>query len=372
MVGVVGAVSRRPDGRETVPGRWSFPGEGSWAHHAASSLPSLRSQPLSPEPPSLRLRHRRILEVTVGSPSTPFSQNKQNEPAVAIDAHAPNVVVAGANEEIDKESCAAGDPTTCPFTDGVGVSGVYFSFDGGGLDPADVQRLERPDCLGPAACTPRWVRSAPCRTTSKPGWSPTVTRRWRSAPGRAPAAASRGQRLAAVLREPDLQLRADPERETFRGFEAIAVSRTDDVRPRRRTTPSAWRAPVIISKQSSTTFSDKEQIWADNAGEQPVLRQRLRLLGVVPQQQQGQRAPDAADRGAVARRRRHWTTTQVGPATNNGINSPARRLHRTDGQHGQRLRVRRRHPAGHRIQMMYRSTDGGAHFGGPLLVAPVV
>ena len=33
--------------------------------------------------------------VTTGSPVTPFSQNKQNEPAVAIDAHAPSVVVAG-------------------------------------------------------------------------------------------------------------------------------------------------------------------------------------------------------------------------------------------------------------------------------------
>ena len=66
--------------------------------------------------------------VNTGSPATPFPQNKQNEPTVAIDPLDPSVAIAGSNDEIDEPRCGGNE---CPFAQGIGNSGVYFSFNGG-------------------------------------------------------------------------------------------------------------------------------------------------------------------------------------------------------------------------------------------------
>jgi len=209
--------------------------------------------------------------VSIGSPAGPFSQNKQNEPALAVDANHPNILVAGANEEIDEEACNAGDPTTCPFTFGVGVSGIYFSFDSGATwTQPTYQGLTARDCvtpgtpctahLGPIGTLPKYFEAGLASDGDpalafgpRPGTNGTFS--W-----------ANGSRLYYANLTSNLNAKRD---ETFKGFEGIAVSRTDNVVAAAAGDANAWMAPVIASKQSSTTFSDKEQIWADNASSSP-------------------------------------------------------------------------------------------------------
>jgi hypothetical protein len=312
--------------------------------------------------------------VSTGSPVTPFSQNKQNEPAVAIDAHAPDVVVAGANEEIDMESCAAGDPTTCPFTPGVGVSGVYFSFTGGSswTQPTYTGLTAR-DCLGPAACT---AHPGPIGTL--PGYAaaglvsdgdPAVAFGPRRGADGAFSWANGSRLYYANLTS---NISADRESRAFRGFEAIAVSRTDDPAAAAAGSASAWMAPVIISKQSSTTFSDKEQLWADNAASSRFFGNVYVCWAAFRSNSHGQALPTPLTIARSSDGGTTWRTSQVGPATDNSINrQPDGCTVRTDS-HGTVYVFGVGARRGQEFQMMYRSTDGGAHWVGPTPVAPVV
>jgi len=211
--------------------------------------------------------------VTTGSPPGPFSRNKQNEPAVAIDASHPNVVVAGANEEIDMEACNAGTDNTCPFTPGVGVSGVYFSFNSGhtwtqptytgltGRFCDGVIGNSDPPCtptVGPIGTLPWYYENG-----LQSGGDPAV------AFGPRPDVAghfswANGSRLYYANLAGHV-----PGAVGFKGVEANVVSRTDDVPAAAAGDKNAWMQPVIVSRQSSTTFSDKEQIWADNSSSSP-------------------------------------------------------------------------------------------------------
>jgi len=312
--------------------------------------------------------------VTVGSPVSPFSQNKQNEPAVAIDAHDPSVVVAGANDNIDMEACNAGDPTTCPFTHGVGVSGVYFSFNGGQswTQPTYTGWSAR-DCLGPAACVPHvgpigtlphyvengLVADGDPGVAFGPRQGANGTFSW--ANGSRLYYSNLTSNFSTISRD-----------ETLKGFEGIAISRTDNPRAAAAGDASAWMNPVVISKQSNTTFSDKEQIWADNAQTSPFFGSVYVCWASFRSQELGHALPTplivarSADGGST------WTSEQVGPATNNGINGqPDGCTVRTDS-HGNVYVFGVGKRGGVSFEMMYKSTDGGAHFTGPALLASAV
>jgi hypothetical protein len=219
-------------------------------------------------------------EVTVGSNDAIFSQNKQNEPAVAIDPAHPTVVAAGSNDNIDMEACNAGPPTDCPFTLDVGGTGVHFSFDSGDtwIQPTYTGLTAR-DCLGdpdPAVTTDVCV-AHPGPIGTLPGYDeaglvsdgdPAL------AFGPVPDADgdfswANGSRLYFGNLTSNVSV---SETITFKGFEAIGVSRIDGdpaLTPAIVADQDNWMAPVIASSQSSATFADKVQVWADNAESSP-------------------------------------------------------------------------------------------------------
>ena len=249
-----------------------------WTRRARLGVGGLVALALVATPAALAT-HGVPTEVTVGSNDNVFSQNKQNEPAVAIDANHPSVLAAGANDNIDLEGCNVGDDTTCPFTEGVGVTGIQFSFNSGDawMQPTYTGFSAR-GCLGVPG---------PNDTCSPTEGGPIGTLPWYHEEGLVadgdPAVAfgpkpdangdfdwANGSRLYAANLTSNFS--ADREERTFRGFEAIGVSYIDGnpLTPAIVNDKNSWSRPVIASqRQSGTTFADKEQIWADNAASSP-------------------------------------------------------------------------------------------------------
>lgn len=213
-------------------------------------------------------------EVTVGSNDAVFSQNKQNEPAIAVDASHPTVLAAGANDNIDLEACNAGDPTTCPFTAGVGGSGVQFSFDSGHtwIQPTYTGWTAR-HCVGAPGftCTPAvgpigtlpWYFEEGLVSDGDPAVA------FGPKPGSGGFSWANGSRLYYANLTSNFG--ATKDEAVFKGFEAIAVSRIDGpaatgLTPAIVADKNSWMRPVLASPpQSSAVFADKEQVWADNA-----------------------------------------------------------------------------------------------------------
>src|ERR671933_688141 len=266
--------------------------------------------------------------VTVGSPSTPFPQNKQNEPAAAVNPIDPSIAAAGVNEEIDIEACNNRSDVTCPFTPGVGTSGIYFSDTSGSswIQPTYTGFTAR-DCLGLPG-----ISSAPADNCD-PHVGPigTLPRYFESglvsdgdpAVGFGPQRGSNGKfswsngwrlyyaNLAA-------NFSADRSEFAFKGFEAIAVSRLDSENYARAKAGdnTAWKDPVIVSKQNAALFADHEMIAVDDASSSPFFGNvyvcnaafRSQEIGGFPEPIVVDVSTDGGDT---------WFQRQVSPAVNN-------------------------------------------------------
>jgi len=267
--------------------------------------------------------------VTVGSPTTPFSQNKQNEPAVAVNPADPTIAAAGVNEEIDMEACNNRGDKTCPFTPGVGTSGVYFSDTGGSswIQPTYTGWTAR-DCLGLVGTS-----SAPADNCD-PHVGPigTLPRYFENglvsdgdpAVGFGPQRGSNGEfswsngwRLYyANLTANFSAVRSEF---AFKGFEAIGVSRLDsqNYAAAKAGSNAAWKAPVIVSKQNAALFSDHEMVAVDDASSSPFFGHVYVCNAAFRSQEKGRALPEPIVLNSSADGGDTWTTTQVSPAVNN-------------------------------------------------------
>ena len=267
--------------------------------------------------------------VTSGSLPKPFAQNKQNEPAVAVNPNDPSIAAAGSNDEIDIEACNNRSDKTCPFTGGVGTSGVYFSDDGGSSwnQPTYTGWTAR-DCVGvvgtqpanpldncdphsgPIGTLPRYLESGLVSDGDPAvGFGPQL-----GANGKFDWA--NGWRLYYANLTSSFS--AERSEQAFKGFEAIGVSRLDsqNYADAKLGINAAWKAPVIVTRQNAALFSDHEMIAVDDASNSPFFGNvyvcdaafRSQEIGGFPEPIVVNSSSDGGDT---------WRSRQVSPAVNN-------------------------------------------------------
>ncbi|MEP7022187.1 MAG: sialidase family protein [Pseudonocardiales bacterium] len=302
--------------------------------------------------------------VSIGSPATPFPQNKQNEPGLAVDPRHPNVLASGSNDEIDLAPCHPSATSPCPFTPGVGVSGVYFSTTSGAgwVQPTYTGYSARTGTgtyPGPIGTLPRYYEHGLVS-----GGDPEL------AFGPKPLAGGGFSRSESRLYYATLASNF-PGKQAFSGAEAAYVSRTDNVAGAAAGDKSAWMAPVLVSRQNAALFSDKESIAADYAqtsrhyGNVYICNVGFRGNG------QGNATPEPVLVARSTNGGDSWTQTQVSAATNNGQTGGRQGCAVRTDSHGTVVLVYSGFSKQLNSGVFYqqRSYDGGATFSRPQVVA---
>ena len=205
--------------------------------------------------------------VTSGSATTPFPQNKQNEPAIARAPFDGSVLIAGVNDELDLQPCFSSTPSgpgSCPFTAGVGISGVYFSFNDGAswVQPTYQGWSARTGKakVGPIGTLPNYFEAGLVNNGD-----PIVT------VGPRPDSAgkfswSNGRRYYYS----NLVANFPGSATLPTNFFAVGVSFIDDPSPARIAVQSNWSSPKIASgRLNPVLFNDKSSMWVDNASSSP-------------------------------------------------------------------------------------------------------
>ena len=326
-----------------------------------------------------------VSRVSIGSPIGSTPENHQNEPAVALDAKSPNVLVAGANDFVDQEACPralAVDSGTClDRAVGVGFSGVYFSFDSGrswtqpsytGLTNADCDPTTL--CKGHAGTihTVPWYAENQLVSFGDPALAvgpvpgPDGAFSW-----------ANGERVyyATLTAALSTQVEFSFPNPVFNGLVGVAVSRLDNPTATSVLQKSAWRPPVIVSShQGQMAFQDKEQMWADNAASSRFFGRVYICSTDYRSQKTINPAPVesfySADGGGT------WTRVQVTSAATNGHGPNAFGYTgcaiRTDS-HGVVYLFDERYDttALSGAHVMFKSYDGGAHWTQPQVIEQV-
>ncbi len=298
-------------------------------------------------------------KVTVGSPTTPYLPNGSNEPALAMDAHDPAVLAAGANDLVDSSPCKG---SNCDLTPDIGISGVYFSFNSGETwtQPTytGLTAQNGTTHVGDIHTLPNYFEHG----MSSHG-DPALA--FGPKPGPGGFSFANGSRLYYANLAFNLSTSSG-----FKGASAAAVSRTDDVQAAAAGNQSAWMDPVIVSRQSSALLTDKDDIWADNAsssrffGNVYLCNVAFRSANFLPEPLI---LDSSTDGGST------WRQRQLSAATNNA---------QTNGRQGCAVRTDSAGvvyvvwegaevPGGQSVFFLARSFDGGDNFERPRAVATV-